>query len=201
MTSKPKYIFPILITAAIFLTLGITAAFIIIEARSSLDELPVLASVPKFELTERGGTSFSSTDLQGKISVVDFIFTNCQGPCPTMAGNMFELYRVFAGSDKVQFISISVDPERDSLTVLQEYALRHKVTDNRWVFLRGEMDKIKWLSESGFMLAADELPAMHSIKFVLVDGQEQIRGYYSGTDSASVSVLKTHIKELVEDIN
>lgn len=200
MIPKSKYTVPILITAAIVLTLGITATFVIFEARSSLRELPVLAAVPKFELTERNGASFGSQDLQGRISVVDFIFTNCQGPCPIMADNMSELYRAFAGSNRVQFVSISVDPARDSLTVLQEYARRQGVTDTRWEFLRGDMDTIKWLSESGFMLAADELPAMHSIKFVLVDDKGQIRGYYSGTDKASVNILETHIKELVEDL-
>ena len=201
MTPKSKYTVPILITAAIVLTLGIAATFVILKSRGSLGELPVLAAVPKFELAERNGTFFGSQELHGKVSVVDFIFTNCQGPCPIMADNMSELYRAFAGSNKVQFVSISVDPARDSLTVLQEYALRQGVTDTRWVFLRGDLDTIKWLSESGFMLAADELPAMHSIKFVLVDDKGQIRGYYSGTDNASVNILKTHINELVEDIN
>ncbi len=200
MTSNSTSIVPILIIAAIVFTLGITATFVFLEARSSLAELPVLSIVPKFELIERNGAAFGSKDLQGKINVVDFIFTNCQGPCPVMVDNMSELYQAFVGSVKVQFISISVDPERDSLAVLDEYAKRHGVTDNRWVFLRGDLDTIKWLSESGFMLAADELPAMHSTKFALVDDKGQIRRYYPGTDNASMNILKAHIKELVEDI-
>lgn len=201
MPSKSKHTVPILITAAIVLILGLTATFVIIEARGSQGELPVLAAVPKFVLTERNGTSFGSSEMKGKINIVDFIFTSCEGPCPVMADNMSELYRAFAGSDKVQFVSISVDPARDRLAVLQEYARRQGVSDARWAFVRGELETVKWLSESGFMLAADELPAMHSTKFVLVDDKGQIRGYYSGTDEASVSILKTHIKELVKDIN
>ena len=200
MASKSRHTVPILIAAAIISILGLTATFVIIEARGSLGELPVLATVPKFELAEQNGTSFASRDMMGKISVVDFIFTSCEGPCPIMADNMSDLYRAFAGSHKVQFVSISVDPARDRLAVLHEYALRQGVTDTRWVFLRGDLNTIKWLSESGFMLAADELPAMHSTKFVLVDDKGQIRGYYSGTDKASVNILKRHIKELVKDI-
>lgn len=200
MASKSKHTVPLLIMAAIVLILGITATFVIIEARGSLGELPVLATVPKFELAERNGTAFGSQDMKGKISVVDFIFTSCEGPCPIMADNMSDLYRAFAGSNKVQFVSISVDPTHDRLAVLQEYALRQGVTDTRWVFLRGDLNTVKWLSESGFSLAADELPAAHSTKFVLVDEKGQIRGYYSGTDKASVNILTTHIKELVEDI-
>src|SRR3972149_3436206 len=101
MALKSKLTVPLLITAAIVLVLGITATFVIIEARGSLGELPVLAAVPKFELAERNGTAFGSRDMKGKISVVDFIFTSCEGPCPIMADNMSDLYRAFAGSNKV----------------------------------------------------------------------------------------------------
>lgn len=201
MASNRKHIIAIVAVAAIVLVLGITATFVIIEARSSRShDLPVLGAVPEFQLVERSGLSFGSEKLQGKISVVDFFFTSCQGPCPVMSGNMADLYKAFAGSDKVQFVSISVDPARDRLQALQEYARRQGVTDNRWVFLRGNIDTIRWLSEEGFMLAAEDLPAMHSTKFALVDNRGQIRGYYSGTDKASMHVLKTHIRDLAQSM-
>jgi len=200
MTSTSKHTITIIAIAAVVIILGLTASFVLTEAQGSRGDLEVLGTVPPFELTERSGLSFGSADMRGKINVVDFIFTSCEGPCPVMADNMSSLHKAFAGSSKVQFVSISVDPARDRLSVLQEYARRQGVTDSRWVFLRGEYDTIRWLSESGFKLAADDLPAMHSTKFVLVDDKGQIRGYYSGTEKASVNILKTHIKELVEDM-
>ncbi len=198
MALKSNRSLVIIVIAAVVTILGLTASFVLIEAQASRSELEVLGAVPPFELTERSGLSFGSDDLKGKINVVDFIFTSCQGPCPVMADHMSTLYQAFAGSNKVQFVSISVDPARDRLSVLQEYAQRQGVTDSRWVFLRGENDAIRWLSEAGFKLAADDLPALHSTKFVLVDDKGEIRGYYSGTDMASVNVLKTHIRELVQ---
>jgi protein SCO1/2 len=199
MASKSRHSVAILAVAAAVLVLGITATYVILEAKSSQRELEVLGTVSQFQLTERSGLEFGLDEMRGKINVVDFIFTGCQGPCPVMADNMSSLYKAFAGSDKVQFISISVDPTRDRLQVLQEYARKQGVTDNRWVFLRGNINTIQWLSEGVFKLAADDLPALHSTKFILVDDIGQIRGYYSGTDKASVNVLKTHIRELVQE--
>jgi len=50
------------------------------------------------------------------------------------------------------------------------------------------------------MLAADDLPAAHSTKFVLVDQQARIRGYYSGIDAGKIDILKSHISELAKEL-
>jgi protein SCO1/2 len=201
MSSNKKQLLTISMVAAAVLILGITATVVIIKAQSSRSsDLPVLGNIPSFELVESTGISFNSNEMKGKINVVDFFFTRCHGPCPVMSGHMSDLYQAFEGTDKVQFVSISVDPENDELPVLQDYARRQGVSDNRWVFLRGEMETVQWVSESGFMLAADDLPGAHSTKFVLVDDKGQIRGYYSGTDKASMNVLKTHIRDLVQNL-
>jgi len=200
MAPKPNQKIAIIAIAAIVLVLGITATFVIIEAQNSRSDLPVLGVVPDFKLTASTGLDFGSKEMKGNICVVDFFFTSCEGPCPIMADQMSTLYKALAGSGKIQFISISVDPDRDRLQVLQEYARRQNVTDDRWVFLRGDKTEIKWLSEDVFKLAADDLPATHSTKFVLVDDQGQIRGYYSGTDQTSINILKTHIRELAQNL-
>ena len=174
--------------------------FVIFNTDGSQEKLPVLGNITDFELTERSNNSFTRDDMLGKINVVNFFFTSCQGPCPVMAGNMSVLYKAFEADDRVQLVSISVDPATDSLPLLREYAQKQGVTDNRWLFVRGEQEDIIHISEKQFMLAADALPMMHSIKFVLVDELGQIRGYYTGTDSNSVDSLKADIKELLNKI-
>ena len=94
----------------------------------------------------------------------------------------------------MQFVSISVDPDTDSLPVLRAYARDLGVTDNRWVFLRGPIDEVVRVSEKGFMLAMGALPAGHSSKFALVDAKGQIRGYYSSDDDESQLLLQHHIR-------
>lgn len=190
----------VITTAMLAILLAVLLTIVIFKSDSSQEKLPVLGNITGFELTERSNNSFTKDDMLGKINVVNFFFTSCQGPCPIMAGNMSVLYKAFETNDRVQLVSISVDPATDSLPLLREYAQRQGVTDNRWLFVRGEQADIIQISEKQFMLAADALPMMHSIKFVLVDELGQIRGYYTGTDSDSVDSLKADIKELVNQI-
>jgi protein SCO1/2 len=148
--------------------------------------------VPQFDFVERNGTAFGRDDLKGKVSVVEFFFTSCRGPCPIMNRTYAELYREYEHAPRVQLVSITVDPEVDSLPTLREYALRFNVTDDRWVFIRDEMDSVVWLAESGFSVSGD-LPGMHSTKFILVDQQGMIRGYYDYDNEASLKQLRAHI--------
>ena len=135
--------------------------------------------------------------MDGKVTVVYFGFASCQGPCPIMNGHVAGMYRLYAGDDRVQFAKISVDPARDTLAALQAFARGLSVMDARWVFLRAPIDSVIWLSEHGFMMAADNLPMGHSTKLVLVDKRGRIRGYYSGTDQAAIDLLMTNIRALV----
>ncbi len=181
---------------AIALVLVLAALFVLQRAEKSRAELPIIAAVPPFQFTESSGRSFGRQDLQGKISVVDFIFTRCQTICPDMAQRMSALYHAFQGNDGIQFVSISVDPEYDTPEVLRQYALEHGVTDDRWVFLHGPINEVTSLCERGFLLPADNLPADHSGRFILVDRQGQIRGYYDFDDDSAQALLKTHISQL-----
>jgi protein SCO1/2 len=190
-------IFRIIITvlAGVIVLLSV-ALSVINRGKESLGELPLLYKLPEFTFIERQGEPFGKQDFLGKISIVDFIFTNCPGPCPFMSSKMAELYQVYSNTDKVQFISISIDPNRDSLKVLQEYANRFGVTDQRWLFLRAPMIEVINLYEGGFKLGG-MLPVDHSTKFILIDQNVTIRGYYDCYDDISMKILRTHIRELV----
>lgn len=171
--------------------------YLIIDAgQSAHDNLPVLYPVPDFELYQAENVTFSKSDLLNKVSVVDFVFTNCQGPCPTMAVKMKRLYDNFEDADDVQLVSISVDPKRDSFQALKAYGESLGVNDDRWIFLRDEIEEVAQLCEGGFKLAADSLPMGHTVMFVLIDQQGNIRGYYDGTNDYSITNLIGHIKTI-----
>lgn len=160
----------------------------------------VMATLPDFELTDSNGSTFTKKDLKNRINVVDFIFTRCQGPCPVMSGYMKSLYKKYYDTPELRFISISVDPDYDTQQVLNEYSKRYGVNDDRWVFLRGEMQKIMDLSENGFLLPAENLPSGHTIRWVLVDGDGGIRGYYDGTDVESIVKMENDALKLIGEI-
>jgi protein SCO1/2 len=200
MDNKPK-IKGMFTGILILFFLSVSAIIVIDLANKSRSNLPVLGEVPDFQFTERSGESFGKNNMGGTINVVNFFFTTCVGPCPIMNARVAELYQKYSTTDQVRFVSISVDPKRDSLTVLRKYAEDFGVTDNRWLFLRGEKEEVHRVSEKGFMLAGD-LPTIHSTKLVLVDRNQKIRGYYDSFDEESLRLLTVHVRELLyEDTN
>ena len=160
-----KYIY-IGITTVILLALG--ASWTIKKAGLS-HSLKNIKQVPNFSLINQNGDSFTEKKLKNKISILDFMFTNCPGPCPIMSNNMSELYKSYGNVNQVQFISITVDPDNDNTSQLKKYAESYGVYDERWQFLTSDIEKIKTLKQEGFMLYAGELPQAHAIKFILID--------------------------------
>ena len=177
--------------------LGLGASWVINKANSS-HQLPIIKLVPEFAFINQDGDTFTEKRLLDKITVLDFMFTNCPGPCPMMTHNMAGLYNDFAGVSEVQFISVTVDPDNDSQETLKNYASLNGVNDQRWNFLFSGIDSIKKLKRDGFMLFADDLPRGHAIKFVLIDAGGNIRQYYDGTDKASMKILRKDITLLVK---
>ena len=182
------------------LLLGIGGFLVIRQANQARASIPVLGQLPDFGFVQQDGRPFGLKEMNGKLNVVDFIFTSCRDQCPLMTGEMAQLHRALQGSDKVRFVSITVDPARDSLSVLRQYASSFGANDDRWVFLWAPLADVVKLSEQGFMLSAQDLPEGHSSKFVLVDQDGLIRGYFDGTDDASLKALLTDIRELAKAI-
>lgn len=161
-------------------------------------DLPVLGRVGGFKLTSVTGeraSSLSDADLSGRVWIVDFIWTRCKGPCFWMSGNMAKLQRALP--ETVLLVSVSVDPVRDDVPSLKAYARHFLAKEGRWFFLTGDKASVYTLIEKGFKLSASEDPAaplserfVHSTKFVLVDGDGQIRGYYDGEDPGHLKRLR-----------
>jgi cytochrome oxidase Cu insertion factor (SCO1/SenC/PrrC family) len=142
--------------------------------------------VSEFRLTERSGRTLSLTDMRGKIWIASFIFTRCTGPCPQVTGTMARLQSELgdlAGKDGVLLVSFTVDPDRDNLDDLREYADHFGADKDRWLFLTGPKEVIDPLCEQGFGLGLQREPGKeitHSTRLVLVDRYGHKRGYFDG---------------------
>ena len=157
------------------------------------------------------GDTVSLYDKQGKIIVADFFFTHCAGICPKLTANMSKLQQSFIrGGDTrkkidtsiVQFISFTVDPERDSVPVIKNYADRFGVNPDNWWLLTGSKDSIyKFAFEELKVDKFSEEPItpdfVHTSRFVLIDKKYQVRGYYNGMDSVSLAKLARDIGVLM----
>jgi protein SCO1/2 len=154
--------------------------------------LPLFGEVPAFALTADDRRQVTDDLFRGKVSIVDFIFTECGGTCPMMSTKMADLQSVLRDERHVQFVSVSVDPETDTPDVLAEYGSRYGAVRGKWMFLTGPKEAIMKLTREGFHLGLDiegDGAIIHSQKFVLVDQRGAIRGYYDSEDAQDMKNL------------
>jgi protein SCO1/2 len=165
-------------------------------AKSRINNIGIIGQVPAFSLTNFDGSIITEKQLNDKISIISFIFTQCDGACPIMSDNMSILQERFSSSNDIQFFSITTDPEFDTLNVLSDFSAQYSNKDN-WFFLRGDISDVISLSEEGFFLSAALLPVGHSTRFVLVDKDSNIRKYYEGTVESNIYELQSDIVTLL----
>lgn len=164
-------------------------------------DLPKIKELPSFTGTNFNGSQFKSESLKGKIWLASFMFTSCGDICPRLNSQLSALYGEFKDESKLNFVSISVDPENDTEDVLKKYAERYGAKPEKWAFLRMSIDTVKNLSLEGFRIASLNAPLDHSKRIVLVDSEGQIRGYYDGLDSQDVDKLRTVLKKMLISIH
>lgn len=182
----------------IILSLGFLALFVIDKAvESRLNNLPIISNVSNFELTNFDNQKFTNDQLVGKLSLISFIFTNCEDACPIMSSHFSILQKRFYDSNSIQFISITVDPSFDSKDILKDYSKNYSIKDN-WFFLTGDLQAIISLAEDGLFVSAALLPTGHSTRFILVDQNANIRRYYEGTDESSIFEIQNDILTLLD---
>lgn len=158
--------------------------------------LPMLGQIDGFQLTAQTGQPFDSSELRGHVWVADFIFTNCPGPCPLMSKHMGELQRATADLPAVKFVSFSVDPANDTPQVLTEYGKHFLQDPNRWTFLTGDRKVLDHLGFDEFKLNHVDGSFEHSTRFVLLDRQLRIRGYYSSDEPGFEKQLERDLRKL-----
>jgi protein SCO1 len=172
-----------------------------------------LLSIPEFELTDQDGEPISRNELLGQLTVVDFIFTNCQSICPPMSHNMKRAQDALAGVD-VRFLSISVDPEHDTPDRLKQYAESLGADLTRWTFATGSRSVVSHILTDGLLLSSpvDESQTLlnladgstmpniaHPSRFIFVGTDANILGLYAGTDAAQVDMLIDRAKQAARE--
>jgi len=167
-------------------------------------DLPKLFPIPEAHLVSEAGKPVRMSEMKGSVVVYDFIFTHCAGTCPMMTARMQKLTKRIPKDAPVRFVSISVDPIRDTPEVLRGYAMYAR-NDPRWMFLTGDRKTIVDLSVNGFKLAAGDATGstdesiLHSVKFAVADKKGVIREYYSATNDDAVDHVASVVNELLRE--
>jgi len=156
--------------------------------------------VPAFSLTNQLAKPVTDRDLAGKVWVASFVFTRCATVCPMLTARFRALQDELSDLKGVAYVSISVDPEYDTPTVLAAYAERFGADEKQWQFLTGPLSDIERTVVAGFKIhigdrkksASDPtlMEIMHGEHFVLVDRSGQIRGYFQSDDAGRAELAR-----------
>src|SRR5258706_9751384 len=146
--------------------------------------LPKIAPAPEFTLTSQDGAPVSLADFRGKVVATTFIYTLCTDTCPVLTP-MMSFVQDRLGRDfgtKIAFVSITVDPERDTPAVLKEYARAFGADLGGWAFLSGAPETIRKVTRRYGVFAARAAngDVDHSFLTSIVDPRGILRVQYLG---------------------
>jgi protein SCO1 len=176
--------------APVVIAVLVLASLMLAQSRDAADRvsddppLPKIAPAPEFTLTSQDGMPVSLVDFRGKVVAVTFIYTLCTDTCPVLTP-MMSFVQDRLGRDfgtKIAFISITVDPERDTPQVLKEYAQAFGADLGGWAFVTGAPETIREVTRRYGVFAAKTADGDvdHSFLTSIVDPRGILRVQYLG---------------------
>ena len=176
--------------AAAVVAFVLLASLVLAQPRSGSQQfarqqsLPKIAPAPEFTLTSQDGAQVALADLRGKVVAVTFIFTRCTDTCPVLTP-MMSFVQDRLGSNfaaKIAFVSITVDPERDTPEVLKEYGEAFGANFAGWFFLTGSPPAIADVVRryGVFAAKAENGNVNHTFLTSIIDPRGVLRVQYLG---------------------
>ncbi|MBU3698998.1 MAG: SCO family protein [Candidatus Kapabacteria bacterium] len=158
------------------------------------DTLPVLRAVSSFSGRDQDSAVFRADAMKGRPWIASFFFTRCQTVCPALNNVLAGISREF--SSKVSFVSLTSDPDNDLPSVMRAYGEQYGAKRSTWAFVTMPLDSMIRVSSSDLGLVSPSEPDLHSTRFVLIDSEMQVRGYYDSADPADVEKLRSVLKAI-----
>lgn len=165
--------------------------------------------IQNFEVTNQNNETFTREDMDGRVWLLSFIFTNCATVCPPMSQNMTAVAQELEekGIEDYGIMSFSVDPEVDTPAVLTEYASWYDIPENTdWQFLTGyDYSFIRGFAEDNFKTIVAPPPkgsnqVTHGTAFYLIDEDGTIIKDYAGVDSGDNKFPQAEVVSDVEKL-
>jgi len=186
------------VAALLVLVLGGAGVYL---ARFWEPEPPVLGTLPPLTMVDQEGREFPLERTRGKVMVLGLVYTHCPDICPLITAKMRAVQGEVASAgldDRVVFLTVTVDPQRDTPAVLRHYATLHRLDLRIWSLLTGPPDTITALTRAlGFYVEfvdAQGRPleevrgdtayyVVHSDRFYVVDREGRVRAAPPGSQS------------------
>ena len=175
----------------LFVILFIAGCSTDVSNTDNKSSLPVKNNLPVVQLQDLEENEFLFSDLEGKVIVLSFIYTNCPDICHITSSklNLFKNSLDNNLKENLYFISISFDPDRDTPEVLKKHVQHMNLDLSNWIFVTGnQLDIKKVLNAAGIEPIIKSGPDSksytysHRDRISLVDQDGQIRKHYKGTN-------------------
>ena len=158
---------------------------------------PVQEPAPNFALTTQQNDRLWLTQLRGRVVVLAFGCTTC-GACPDLVSGLAELARGLgdAPGRRAFFVLVTVDPARDTPTVLREFGRLHGLRAPAWLFLTedraGQVEVAVRRYGVEVRRVGDRVEADCAV--TLIDGDGRIRARH---DLGSLGPVRTDLRMLL----
>jgi protein SCO1/2 len=181
---------------------------------TNTSNLVKIGPAPKFDLVNQDNVKVTNETYKGKVYVLEFFFSTCPTICPKMNQSMLQIEKTFFGNPNFGMVSITIDPEKDTVAVLKAHRELLGVESSNWNFLTGDKKYIFDLANKGFNLYAGENKNVtggfeHSGLFALIDKKGNIRCrkddygnpilYYDGLEKKGVRDIQQDIAILLKE--
>ncbi|MEQ8845018.1 MAG: SCO family protein [Phycisphaerales bacterium] len=177
------------------------------------DEMLVGYQIPEFALTDQDGRPVEQSILDGELTILTFIFTNCPFACPGMTGEMLKLQENLKGTG-VRFLSISVDPANDTPEVLKAYGERNGIDFARWSLLTGPFEDVRSIVRDSlnFFVGEDTSRQItladgssmnnlsHPSHLILVGPEREVLGIYLYYEPERMVALRTRARAAAREL-
>lgn len=159
--------------------------------------------IPPFRLLDQHGKPVDQSVFDGRVTILDFSFTNCPFVCPGMTAAMLSLQSQLLGTG-VRFASISVDPVNDTPETIKAHADKMGVDHERWAWMTGEESEIRKIVSESLKFEVQDDPSrpitladgstmnniMHPSRLFLIGPDRQVLALYAFNDNTSLDALK-----------
>lgn len=201
-----------------FFTVGVLAIVLAGCLKPAIEEegaLPILGQkrvengdtiyhqIPDFSFINQDSQVVDNETFAGKVYVADFFFISCPTICPTVTKQMLRIHDQFEDEPRLKLLAHSIDPKRDTIGRLANYARNLGVSSEKWHFVTGDKDEIFAIADDYFSIAIESPDAPggfdHSGRLILVDENRYVRSFCDGTDPEDVDQFMKDIEKLLQE--
>ena len=170
--------------------------------------------IPSFDFTSSAGQTVSNATMDSTIYVVSFFLATCPTICPAINFHLIRIERRFKGYPQFKLLSITVDPEKDSVAALASYKRINNYNVDKWIFATGDRDHIYDVAKKLYLNAFEDQTAdggfLHSTNAILIDWNGNIRsrkddfgnivGSYDVLEVTQLNDMESDIKVLIAEL-